>query len=169
MSPDSLVVPCHCSVWFARRRTLTIRDGNLPIVLTIAYVQDVQIVKIFGNVMLRIVGFVGEARKEKHFVADESEAVTQTWTRCVARERRLRTKLFPFPFRGLKTQITYCNCTRSEIWVLPEARTAHSSISRILPCHQRWEFSCRRPQSHKQHIRAGHRLLLLAHTTDLWL
>lgn len=45
--------------WWA----LSVRDRYLPAVLTIADVQDIQVVEIFGNVVLRVVGLVGEASK----------------------------------------------------------------------------------------------------------
>lgn len=57
---------------------------------------------ILGNVVLRIVRLVGKARKEKHFVTYESEAVAESRAWRIARNRRLRSQFFPFPFCRLK-------------------------------------------------------------------
>lgn len=89
VSADGLVVPGDRCVRFSRRRALAVCDWNLPTVLTVADVQYVQIVQIFGNVVLRIVGLVGEASKQKHFVADERKAVAETRTWRIAGERWL--------------------------------------------------------------------------------
>lgn len=52
--------------------------------------------------MLGVVGLVGEARKQKHAVTDEGEAVAETRAWSVAGDGRRGAKLLPFPFCGLK-------------------------------------------------------------------
>lgn len=63
-------MPSHSCVRFSRRRAFSISNRNFPTVLAVFDVQNVKIVQILGNVVLRIVGFVGEAREQKNLVAD---------------------------------------------------------------------------------------------------
>lgn len=64
--------------------------------------QNVQIIEILGNIILRVVTFVGKAAKQIDLVADQRKAVTQPSARWQSGLWRFGLQFLPLPFGSLE-------------------------------------------------------------------
>ena len=82
---------------------MSITLGNVPLHHSIRLnLQGVEVVEIAGNIVLGILAVIGQSSEQVNFVADQSEAVSQSRTGRWTILGVLGSQLLPLPARGLE-------------------------------------------------------------------